>query len=114
MSMTAERTQAYGRVMKTLQDVGPAKLQPSEQARVRRALPVLLAAGLTACGGHHAPPVRTAPVPAPRLTDAHACRFAPGATCATLRVPLDPAGRTRGALDLRVAMSGRRGAPVLV
>jgi hypothetical protein len=37
MSMTAERTQAYGRVMKTLKDMGPAKLQPAEQDRIRDA-----------------------------------------------------------------------------
>ena len=35
--MTADRTQAYGRVMKTLADLGPAKLQPSEQDRIRTA-----------------------------------------------------------------------------
>jgi hypothetical protein len=37
VNMTAERTQAYGRVMKTLADLGPAKLQPSEQDRIRAA-----------------------------------------------------------------------------
>lgn len=35
--MTAERAQAYGRVMKTLADMGPAKLQPSERETVREA-----------------------------------------------------------------------------
>jgi hypothetical protein len=35
--MNAERTQAYGRVIKTLEDLGPTKLQPSEQERVREA-----------------------------------------------------------------------------
>ena len=40
--MTAERTQAYGRVMKTLQDMGPAKLQPSEQERIRDAADTLI------------------------------------------------------------------------
>ena len=40
--MTAERTQAYGRVMKTLQDMGPAKLQPSEQERIREAADTLI------------------------------------------------------------------------
>jgi hypothetical protein len=42
MIMTAERTQAYGRVMKTLQDMGPAKLQPSEQERIRDAADTLV------------------------------------------------------------------------
>jgi len=35
--MTSDRTQAYGRVVKTLEDIGPAKLQPAEQARIREA-----------------------------------------------------------------------------
>ena len=35
--MTSDRTQAYGRVVKTLEDIGPAKLQPSEQDRIRDA-----------------------------------------------------------------------------
>jgi hypothetical protein len=47
MHMTAERTHAYGRVMKTLQDMGPAKLQPSEQERIRNAADTLIfAAGI--------------------------------------------------------------------
>jgi len=35
--MNSDRTQAYGRVIKTLEDLGPTKLQPSEQERVRDA-----------------------------------------------------------------------------
>ena len=35
--MTSDRTQAYGRVVKTLEDLGPAKLQPTEQDRIREA-----------------------------------------------------------------------------
>jgi hypothetical protein len=35
--MTSDRTQAYGRVVKTLEDIGPAKLQPAEQDRIREA-----------------------------------------------------------------------------
>ena len=31
--MNSERTQAYGRVVKTLEDLGPAKLQPLELDR---------------------------------------------------------------------------------
>ena len=33
--MTSERTQAYGRVVKTLEDLGPSKLQPHEQELIR-------------------------------------------------------------------------------
>ena len=35
--MTNERTQAYGRVVKTLDELGPSKLLPAEQARIREA-----------------------------------------------------------------------------
>jgi hypothetical protein len=35
--MTSERTQAYGRVIKLLEDIGPSKLQPVEQERIRDA-----------------------------------------------------------------------------
>jgi hypothetical protein len=35
--MTSDRSDAYGRVMKTLADVGPAKLQPAERELVREA-----------------------------------------------------------------------------
>ena len=35
--MNSDRTQAYGRVIKTLEDLGPAKLQPAEQERIREA-----------------------------------------------------------------------------
>ena len=40
--MTSERTQAYGRVKKTLEDLGPTKLQPAEQDRVRDAADTLI------------------------------------------------------------------------
>ena len=40
--MTSERTQAYGRVVKTLDDLGPTKLQPGEQERVREAADTLI------------------------------------------------------------------------
>ena len=40
--MTSERTQAYGRVLRTLQDVGPTKLHPSEQERIRDAADTLI------------------------------------------------------------------------
>jgi hypothetical protein len=36
-NMTSERTQAYGRVIRTLEDLGPAKLLPVEQERIRDA-----------------------------------------------------------------------------
>lgn len=40
--MTSERTQAYGRVVKTLDDIGPTKLQPVEQERIREAADTLI------------------------------------------------------------------------
>ena len=40
--MTSDRTQAYGRVIKTLEDLGPAKLQPAEQDRIREAADTLI------------------------------------------------------------------------
>jgi hypothetical protein len=40
--MNAERTQAYGRVIKTLDEIGPAKLQPAEQDRIRDAADTLI------------------------------------------------------------------------
>ena len=42
MHMNSERTQAYGRVVKTLDELGPTKLQPAEQARVRDAADTLI------------------------------------------------------------------------
>jgi hypothetical protein len=40
--MNSERTQAYGRVVKTLEDIGPAKLQPAELERIREAADTLI------------------------------------------------------------------------
>jgi hypothetical protein len=40
--MTSDRARAYARVMKTLRDVGPAKLRSSEQAMTRTAADSLL------------------------------------------------------------------------
>ena len=40
--MTSERTQAYGRVVRTLQDVGPTKLHASEQEAIRDAADTLI------------------------------------------------------------------------
>ena len=40
--MTSERTQAYGRVVRTLDDLGPTKLQPGELERVRDAADTLI------------------------------------------------------------------------
>ena len=40
--MTADRTQAYGRVVKTLEDLGPAKLLPHEQELIREAADTLI------------------------------------------------------------------------
>ena len=40
--MTSERAQAYGRVVKTLEDMGAAKLQRAEEQRIRDAADTLL------------------------------------------------------------------------
>ena len=40
--MNSERTQAYGRVLRRLQDVGASKLHLPEQARIREAADTLL------------------------------------------------------------------------
>ena len=40
--MNSERTQAYGRVLRTLEDVGPTKLHRTEQTRVRDAADTLI------------------------------------------------------------------------
>jgi hypothetical protein len=40
--MNSERTQAYGRVLRTLEDMGPVKLHLREQERVREAADTLL------------------------------------------------------------------------
>ena len=40
--MTNERTEAYGRVVQTLAELGPSKLQPGEQARIRDAADTLI------------------------------------------------------------------------
>ena len=42
MPMNTERTQAYGRVVRTLEDLGPTKLQPAELDRVRDAADTLI------------------------------------------------------------------------
>ena len=41
-TMNSERTQAYGRIVKTLEDLGPSKLQPAEQERIREAADTLI------------------------------------------------------------------------
>ena len=40
--MNSDRTQAYGRVLHTLEDVGPTKLHQSEQERIRNAADTLI------------------------------------------------------------------------
>lgn len=40
--MASERVRAYGWVMRTLGDLGPTKLHPSEQDRIREAADALL------------------------------------------------------------------------
>ena len=39
--MTAQRARAYARVLKTIEDLGPAKMLGSEQVRTRRAADAL-------------------------------------------------------------------------
>jgi hypothetical protein len=39
--MTTDRSLAYGRVVKTLEDMGPTKLLPAEQATIRAAADAL-------------------------------------------------------------------------
>src|SRR4051794_32951550 len=89
---------------------------------MRRLLVVaLLAAGCG--GGTHRAATTSAPAPAPipadertvsRLSDVAPCEHVKRARCSTLRVPLDHSGKTPGTLDLRVAVSGHPGAPVLL
>ena len=40
--MTSERTQSYSRVVRTLDDLGPTKLQADEQRRIRDAADTLI------------------------------------------------------------------------
>jgi hypothetical protein len=40
--MTSQRARAYARVMVTLRDLGPAKLLPAEESRIRLAADTLL------------------------------------------------------------------------
>jgi hypothetical protein len=40
--MTSDRTQAYGRVIRTLDDIGPTKLHDDEQERIREAADTLI------------------------------------------------------------------------
>jgi hypothetical protein len=40
--MNSERTRAYGRVVQTLEDLGPSKLQAAEQERIREAADTLI------------------------------------------------------------------------
>jgi hypothetical protein len=40
--MNTERTHAYGRVIRTIEDLGPTKLQPAEQDRIRDAADTLI------------------------------------------------------------------------
>ena len=40
--MTSDRARAYGRLMHTIEEVGPSKLQPVEVARLREAADTLL------------------------------------------------------------------------
>ena len=87
---------------------------------MRRLIAVALL--LAGCGGgDHRAAVTATPTPTPaderdlpRLSEVARCKDVARATCSTLRVPLDHSGKTPGTLDLRVAISGPEGAPVLV
>jgi hypothetical protein len=82
----------------------------------RRGLAALAALVAAGCGGgsHEPRPAATAPsarpaavpTPMPKLTHPRKCPDSPGATCSTLRVPLDRAGRVKGSLDLRATGCG--------
>src|SRR5690242_8445148 len=53
--MNSERSQSYGRVVHTLEDVGPAKLLPAEQDTIRDAADTLLfATNLDSSGAREA------------------------------------------------------------
>ena len=53
--MNSERSQCYGRVISTLEDLGPTKLLPAEQDRIRDAADTLLfAADLDSPGAREA------------------------------------------------------------
>jgi pimeloyl-ACP methyl ester carboxylesterase len=75
---------------------------------IKPAAAALAVAALAAgCGGgHHHPAQRP-----PRLSGAHGCSQPIHATCATLTVPLDHSGHTRGQLHLRVSLVGPSKAP---
>src|SRR3954469_348988 len=86
---------------------------------MRRLLVVALVAAGCGGGSHRTAtptptPSETAAAHLPRLSEGAPCKDIARATCSTLRVPLDHSGRTPGTLDLRVAVSGPEGAPVLV
>jgi hypothetical protein len=40
--MNSERTQAYGRIVRTIDEIGPTKLQPAEIDRLREAADTLI------------------------------------------------------------------------
>lgn len=48
--MTSERSQAYGRVMQTLAELGPSKLLATEQERLRQVADTLLFCEAAAAG----------------------------------------------------------------
>jgi hypothetical protein len=56
--MNSDRTHAYGRVVKTLDDLGPTKLQPAELERIREAADTLIFAASPEEVGHAIDDVR--------------------------------------------------------
>jgi pimeloyl-ACP methyl ester carboxylesterase len=71
------------------------------------ALAGLLLAALAGCGSGQSA-VRAGH---PALAEPHPCPGAPGFTCSTLAVPLDPGGPVRGTLHLAIAAADNRAAP---
>jgi hypothetical protein len=62
--MTSDRAKAYRHVVKTVRDMGPAKLRPCEQACIREAADALLF-----CGDRDAAHARGAFAAAAEMTD---------------------------------------------
>jgi hypothetical protein len=68
--MTTERSQAYGRVVKTLADMGPTKLQKHEEEAIRHAVDTLLFASSMEPGTEAADAVREIGTLLERLVEA--------------------------------------------
>jgi hypothetical protein len=67
--MTRERAQAYGRVMRTLAEIGSAKLLPAEQERIRAAADTLVLSSGRAADAGVGPALADVEVLVERLVD---------------------------------------------